>query len=386
MRRRDFETKRAKSLRLFVAPSQTLISSKYMFEIDFKFYNPFTLESGEILDSLQLRCTIYGTLNADKSNAVLVFHALTGNSRVGDWWNGVMCDGCALDTSEFAFVCVNYLGSCYGSTSAKSLLNKGLRSKKNTGLPLVTVRDIVRSNVHLFDYLGIKKFKAVIGGSVGGMLALQFAADFPNLTEQVISIAATPLSAMGLALNHLQRQAISLNDINLARQIAMVSYKSPRQFDNRFGRKPNRNGENPRQKHENRFDIAGYLDYQGENFNERFEIESYQLITKAMDLFDLSDEQIRQITAKVSLVGISSDWLFPASDVRNLAERFSKHGVKTDYYEIVSDDGHDAFLSDIAETSRVLKEISAANKHEQMRKRLPVNINEMRINATNAFS
>jgi homoserine O-acetyltransferase/O-succinyltransferase len=333
-----------------------------MFEIDFKFDEPFTLESGEILDSLQLRCTIYGKLNADKSNAVLVFHALTGNSRVGDWWNGVMCDGCALDTSEFAFVCINYLGSCYGSTSAKSLLNKGLRSKKNTGLPLVTVRDIVRSNVHLFDYLGIKKFKAVIGGSVGGMLALQFAADFPNLTEQVISIAATPLSAMGLALNHLQRQAIKLNDINLARQIAMVSYKSPRQFDNRFGRKPNRNGENPQKTHENRFDIAGYLDYQGENFNERFEIESYQIITKAMDLFDLSDDQIRQITAEVSFVGISSDWLFPASDVQNLAERFNKNGVKTNYCKMVSDDGHDAFLSDVAETSRVLKRILGTEK------------------------
>ncbi len=339
-----------------------------MFEIDFKFNEQFTLESGEILDSLQLRCTIYGKLNADKSNAVLVFHALTGNSRVGDWWNGVMCDGCALDTSEFAFVCVNYLGSCYGSTSAKSLQPNGLRSKKNNGLPLVTVQDIVRSNVHLFDYLGIKKFKAVIGGSVGGMLALQFAADFPNLTEQVISIAATPLSAMGLALNHLQRQAIGLNDIKLARQIAMISYKSPRQFDNRFGRKPNRNGENPRKKHANRFDIAGYLDYQGENFNERFEIESYQLITKAMDLFDLSDEQIRQITAKVSLVGISSDWLFPASDVQSFAERFSKHGVKTNYYEIVSDDGHDAFLSDVAETSRVLRKILTAEPQRRREK------------------
>ncbi|MBX7170818.1 MAG: homoserine O-acetyltransferase [Pyrinomonadaceae bacterium] len=330
-----------------------------MFEIDFKFNEPFTLESGEVLDSLQLRCTIYGKLNEDKSNAVLVFHALTGSSRIGDWWNGVMCDGCALDTSEYAFVCVNYLGSCYGSTSAKSLKKLG-KSYKKSELPLVTVRDIVRSNVFLFEYLGIKKFKAVIGGSVGGMLALQFAADYPELTEKVISLAATPLSAMGLALNHLQRQAIYLNDIKLARQIAMVTYKSPRQFDNRFGRKPNRNGENPKEKHENRFDIAGYLDYQGESFNHRFEIESYQLITKAMDLFDLTDEQIQQISTKVSLVGISSDWLFPADDVRNLAKRFKRNGVETEYFEIVSDDGHDAFLSDIKETSRVLKEILTA--------------------------
>jgi homoserine O-acetyltransferase/O-succinyltransferase len=336
-----------------------------MFEIDFKFNESFTLESGQVLDSFELRCTIYGKLNADKSNAVLVFHALTGSSRIGDWWNGIMCDGCALDTSEFAFVCVNYLGSCYGSTGVSSLKKQRLKQKKDE-LPLVTVRDIVRSNVHLIDYLGIKKFKAVIGGSVGGMLALQFAADFPDLTEQIISIAATPLSAMGLALNHLQRQAIELNDIGLARKIAMLSYKSPRQFDNRFGRKPNRNGENPSENFANRFDIAGYLDYQGEIFNRRFEIESYQLITKVMDLFDLTDGQIRQITAKVSLVGISSDWLFPASDVRNLAEKFKQNNVETEYFEIVSDDGHDAFLSDIAETSRVLKKILATKTRKNL--------------------
>jgi homoserine O-acetyltransferase/O-succinyltransferase len=338
-----------------------------MFEVDFKFNDPLTLESGQILDSFELRCTIYGNLNADKSNAVLVFHALTGSSRVGDWWNGVMCDGGALDTSKYAYVCVNYLGSCYGSTSASSLKKQGLRYKKNE-FPLVTVRDIVRSNVHLMEYLGIKKFKAVIGGSVGGMLALQFGVDYPNLTDQIISIAATPLSTMGLALNHLQRQAIELNDIGLARQIAMLSYKSPRQFDRRFGRKPNRNGEKPSEKHGNRFDIAGYLDYQGEIFNERFEIESYQLITKAMDLFDLTDEEIQKITAKVSLVGISSDWLFPADDVKNLAKRLKRNGVAAEYLEIISDDGHDAFLSDFAETSRVLNQILVTKKREYFQK------------------
>src|SRR6188768_4306960 len=204
-----------------------------MFEVDYTLDEPFELESGVELSGIRLRCTIYGKLNADRSNAVLVFHALTGSSRIGEWWNGVMCDGCALDTSELAFVCVNYLGSCYGSTSAKSL------KKRNRELPIVTTRDIVRSNALLFEYLGIKKFRAVIGGSVGGMLALQFAVDHPELADRVISIAATPLSAMGLALNHLQRQAIFQNDLELARKIAVVSYKSPRQFEDRFGRNIN---------------------------------------------------------------------------------------------------------------------------------------------------
>lgn len=332
-----------------------------MFEIDYTFNEPFTLESGDVLPEVKLRATVYGKLNEDRSNAILVFHALTGSSRIGDWWNGLMCDGCALDTSEYAFICVNYLGSCYGSTSARSLKK---RRTKGSDAPLVTLRDIVRTNFHLLDYLGIKKFRAVVGGSVGGMLALQFAADHPDLTEECISIAATPLSAMGLALNHLQRQAIKNNDLEMARKIAVVSYKSPRQFDARFGRKPNRNGEDPHAKSDDRFDIGGYLDHHGDAFRERFEIESYDLITKAMDLFDLDDEDLRRVTAKVSLVGISSDWLFPASDVRRLSRRFQQNGVDAEYFEIDSEDGHDAFLSDIAETSRVLREILGVKADE----------------------
>lgn len=347
-----------KSNRLFqqIAKLQLLLpTATDMFEIDFKFVEPFVLESGEILSSIELRATIYGKLNADKSNAVLVFHALTGSSRVGDWWEGVMGDGKGLDTSRYAFICVNYLGSCYGSTSGKLLKKKGLNYKKQ--LPLVTVRDIVRTNIHLSEYLGIEKFKAVIGGSVGGMLALQFAIDFPGLTEKSVAIGATPLSPMGLALNHLQRQAVENNDIEMARKIAMLSYKSPAQFNQRFGRKPNRNGENPHKKHENRFDIAGYLDYQGEIFQRRYEIESYQIITKAMDLFDLSDKQIQQISAKTYLIGISSDWLFPSKDVLDLAKRFRRNGVDTEFTELVSEDGHDAFLSDTGKMSAILREV-----------------------------
>jgi len=333
-----------------------------MFEIDFRFNEPFELESGEVLDEVRLRCTIYGKLNADKSNAVLVFHALTGSSRVGDWWNGVLCDGCALDTSELAFVCVNYLGSCYGSTTARSI-----KKKRRGELPIVTARDIVRGNALLFGHLGIEKLRAVIGGSVGGMLALQFAVDYPELVDEIISIAATPLSAMGLALNHIQRHAVKKGDIELARKIAVVSYKSPRQFDARFARKPNRNGEDPGIGHGHRFDIGGYLDHHGDAFRERFEIESYELITKAMDLFDLTDTEIRKIRANVSLVGISSDWLFPASDVKSLRDRLVLLGVNAKYHQIESDDGHDAFLSDVAEMSRVLREILDDERKESAR-------------------
>lgn len=334
-----------------------------MFEVDYTFNEPFQLESGETLAEVKLRATVYGRLNEDKSNAILVFHALTGSSRIGDWWNGLMCNGCALDTSEYAFICVNYLGSSYGSTSASTLRKR--RSKGGRAeLPIVTTRDIVRTNVLLLEHLGVKKLRAAIGGSVGGMLALQLAVDFPELAEHCVSIAATPLSAMGLALNHLQRQAIRQNDLELARKIAVVSYKSPRKFGERFGRNPNRNGEDPKASRDHRFDVGGYLDHQGDLFRDRFEIDSYDLITKAMDLFDLTDQDLRRIKSKVSLIGITSDWLFPAADVRALRERLVRHGVDAHYHEIESEDGHDAFLSDIAKTSRVIRRVLSSDGDE----------------------
>ncbi len=329
-----------------------------MFEKDFTFEEPFALESGDTVSPLNLRCSVYGELNADCSNAVLVFHALTGSSRIADWWGDVLGAGRGLDTSKYALLCVNYPGSCYGSTTAKTL-------KERCGkLPVVTTRDIVCANIKVAERLGIKKFKAAVGGSVGGMLALQLAADFPDLTAKCIAIGATPLSPLGLALNHLQRQALRHNDIGLARQAAMLSYKCAALLDERFARNPNRNGEDPYDGFESRFDVAGYLDYQGEIFEKRFETESYELITKTMDLFELVDEEIAKIKAVVSLIGISSDWLFPASDVKSYSQKLKSLGVKTEYIELVSNDGHDAFLSDADLVSDILKEVLARESTE----------------------
>lgn len=330
------------------------------FEIDLKSDEPFELECGKTLSSLALRCTIYGQLNADKSNAVLVFHALTGSSKIAEWWSDIIGDEKVLDTSQFAFVCVNYIGSCYGSTGADSFKFLGKNNKKE--FAPVTVRDIVRSQIYLLERLGIEKFAAVIGGSVGGMCALQTAVDYPEIADHFVVIGATPLSAFGLALNHIQRKALDIeNDVQIARQIATLSYKSPEIFNERFARKPNRNGENPRENYESRFDVAGYLDYQGEIFTERFCADSYRVITKAMDLFDLNDEEISKIKAKITLVGISSDLLFPAKDVEDLAKRFESNGVNIEYVEFVSPDGHDAFLSDTAQMSEILRQALQEN-------------------------
>jgi homoserine O-acetyltransferase len=200
------------------------------------------------------------------------------------------------------------------------------------------------------------------------MQAMQWAIDFPEAVKRCISVGAAPLSALGLALNHLQRQAI-LSDVNwrdgkfdvqnaphnglaMARAIAMCSYKSAELFNERYSRKPNRNGENPYHSLQERYDIGGYLDYQGEIFTRRFDARAYLTITKAMDNFDPAhgyDSEtaaFHRISAFVTLVGISSDWLFPAEDVKSLARRMGNAGVQVEYEELKSAHGHDGFLAD----------------------------------------
>ena len=326
-------------------------------EDDYVSDEPLILASGENLPQIVQHYAIYGELNADKSNAVLVFHALSGSARIADWWSGIIGAGKSLNTSENAFICINYIGSCYGSTGAVSI-NPKTGEIYGAEFPLITVSDILQAQKRVLEYLGIEKLQAVIGSSVGGMCALQFAVDFPDSVEKCLVIGTSELSAMGLALNHLQRESLKLeNNVGLARQIAMISYKSPELFNRRFGRNPNRSGENPRLKFENRFDIAGYLDYQGDIFKNRFDAETFKIISKAMDLFELSDFEIQTIKATIYLVGISSDWLFPAADVKKLTERLIENGVNAEYINFESPDGHDAFLSDTAKMSEILRKI-----------------------------
>ena len=333
-------------------------------ETDYISGENFALESGAVLPEIVQHYAVFGEINADRSNVTLVFHALTGSARIDDWWTGLIGDGKALDTRGDAFICINFLGSRYGSTGAVN--SADLLGKNNkTEFPLVTVADIIRAQKLVLDSLGIRKLKAVVGGSVGGMCALQFASEFPEVAAKCVAIGACELSAMGLALNHLQREALKHErDVGLARQIAMISYKSPELFNARFARKPNRNGENPRAKFEHRFDVAGYLDHQSEVFKNRFDAETFKIISKAMDLFELSDDEIKKIRSRIYLVGISSDWLFPASDVKKLGARLNENGANAEYVEFVSPDGHDAFLSDTAKMSEILEKILATNKHE----------------------
>jgi len=307
---------------------------------------------------------------------VLVCHALSGSARVADWWAEMFRPEGAFDTSRYCLVCSNIIGSCYGSTGPGSL-NPRTGRPYGPDFPLVTVSDMVRAQARLLDHLGVRRVHAVLGGSIGGMQALQWAIDFPDRVETCVGIGVAPLSSMGLALNHLQRQAI-LNDpafgdgrytgqptqgLALARAIAMISYKSSALFAQRYGRNPNRNGEDPYRSATDRFDVNGYLDHQGEKFVTRFDANSYLTIAKAMDLFDparqygSAEAALRRIRARMLLIGISSDWLFPASEVRGLADQMSALGVKCEYAELASDHGHDGFLADPAGLTALLRPV-----------------------------
>lgn len=330
------------------------------YEGDFIFATdqPFQLFSGGSLQPVTLRYAVYGKLNERRDNAIVVCHALSGSARAADWWAQLFLspenpEG-VFDLERDFIVCSNLIGSCYGSTGPQSI-NPETGKAFGAEFPLVTVGDCVRAQSLLLDHLGIEKVRAVIGASLGGMQAIQWAIDFPHRAARCVAIGSAPLTAMGLALNHLQRQAI-LKDpktgLATARAIAMLSYKSEKLFDERYARRPNRNGEDPLRSMAERYDIGGYLDYQGEIFTRRFDPSSYLVVTKAMDNFhpavgyESEAAALARIKARMLMIGISSDWLFPPAEVRSLTERMQSAGANAEYVEIISDHGHDGFLAE----------------------------------------
>lgn len=347
-------------------PQQTLQPD---FEGDFLLEEgaPFALESGGSLPNASLRYAIYGKLNQARDNAILVCHALTGSARVADWWPDLFRDGHPLDIEKHCVIGINVLGSCYGSTGPSSI-NAATGKPYGADFPVVSIHDIVRAQTQVISHLGITQLCAVLGGSIGGMQALRWAIDYPERVAGCFAVGAAPLSAMGLALNHLQREIIRLDPawsggnyhaahppargLALARGLATCSYKSAALFTERFARNPDRAGGNPVESHAANYDVAGYLEYQGKIFNERFDANSYLVISRAMDSFDLSRgylneaDALARIRARVLMVGISSDWLFPAAEVRELAERIQHAGVVCNYIELHSEHGHDAFLAE----------------------------------------
>ncbi|MEJ7617242.1 MAG: homoserine O-acetyltransferase [Pyrinomonadaceae bacterium] len=369
------------------------------FEGDFTFAGgeSFHLAAGGELRPLVLRYTTYGRLNEARDNAILVCHALSGSSRVGDWWAEMFGSNRPFDASRFCIIGSNVVGSCYGSTGPCSI-DERTGEPYGVDFPPVTIGDMVAAQALLIEHLGIERLHAVVGGSIGGMQALEWAVSLPHKLARCVSIAATPLSAMGLALNHLQRRAIQndpawrggryapqeqpVNGLALARAIAMCSYKSAELFDERFGRRPDRTGEDPHRSLDERFDISGYLDYQGSAFTRRFDANTYLVISKAMDTFEFarryrSDElALSRIKARTTLVGITSDWLFPAADVKALGSAMKSANVDVDYHELQSSHGHDGFLAD---ADRLAPLLADAFNEETVDEQRGVHLNSMAV-------
>jgi homoserine O-acetyltransferase len=341
------------------------------------------LECGKTLARPTLHYAVYGRLNAERDNAVLVCHALSGSALVGAWWPEILAPGGLLSLDHDFVICINMLGSCYGSTGPGSVDPETGRVY-GPDFPLVSIRDNVRAQATLLESLGVRRLRLVLGGSIGGMQALDWTMLEPDRVERAAIIAVAPLSALGLALNHLQRQAIQ-NDpdwdggrylpqrpphrgLALARQIAMLSYKSASLFEERFGRNPNRNGEDPWSLDNDgggliggRFDIAGYLHHQGKRFIERFDANAYLAILRTMETWDPLHGHsspagaFGSIRARLSFVGISSDWLFPPDSVRQFASVIRASGAQAEFCEMASGHGHDAFLAEQAELVRLLQ-------------------------------
>src|SRR5262245_17062729 len=338
-------------------------------EGDFTFATdePFHLTGGGFLQPVTLHYALYGRPNARRDNVILVNHALSGSARVADWWGAFFGPGRPFDTARWCILGVNVLGSCYGSTGPPSV-NPETGRPYGGDFPVVSIVDMVHAQARLVEHLGIDRFHAVVGGSIGGMQGLAWAVHYPRKVPRCVAIGARPLPALGLARSHLQRQAIRnapawrnghyppddppLQGLALARALAMCTYKSPELFQHRYGRKPDRGGDDPARTPHGRYDVGGYLDYQGQVFLRRFDANCYLAVTKAQDTFEFGatpEEEalaFRRIKARVLLVGITSDWLFPAADVRGLAERMAAAGVDVGYLEQRSTHGHDGFLAD----------------------------------------
>lgn len=289
------------------------------------------LDCGATLPSVEQRVTIYGTPHSSGSNVVLVEHALTGSSRAAEWWPGIVGEGRLFDLHEWCVIGINALGGCYGSTGPISADN----------FPRITVRDIVRAEMRALDKLGIERIAIAIGGSLGGMRALQWAIDAPDRVGTAVMLGAHDHhSAMGIALNALQRDALRLHPqlgLRLARKIAMLTYKSEALLSKRHGRALDRHGKS-------RFDVEGYLEHQADLFEARMDAQSYAALTHAMDSFDVREHAADAALPRLIFVGITSDWLFRPEDVRAAAQRFARHGAR--YLELHSDHGHDAFLAE----------------------------------------
>jgi len=349
-----------------------------------RFAEPLRLASGGTLADYTLVYETYGTLNADKSNAVLVCHALNASHHVAGtyegepknvgWWNNMVGPGKPVDTDRFFVIGVNNLGSCFGTTGPMHN-NPATGKPYGAAFPVVTVEDWVNSQARLADALGIARFAAVMGGSLGGMQALAWSIMYPDRLANCVVIASTPkLSAQNIAFNDVARQAIlsdpdyhggdfyehgvvPKNGLRVARMVGHITYLSNDDMAEKFGRKLRNGAEPGAERTDYKFDfgidfeIESYLRYQGDKFSEYFDANTYLLITKALDYFDPArnvdgdlTRALANTTAEFFVASFSTDWRFSPDRSREIVQALVCNRRRVTYAEIDAPHGHDAFL------------------------------------------
>jgi homoserine O-acetyltransferase len=350
------------------------------------FADGLTLDCGRHLPELTVAYRTYGRLNAARSNAVLICHALTGDQYVAEtqpltgkpgWWNAVVGPGRAVDIEKFFVICSNVLGGCMGTTGPKSPHPERPGEPWGVEFPAVTIPDMVRAQKRLVEHLGISRLFAVIGGSMGGMQALAWAALYPDSVFAAVPVASAAYhSAQNIAFHEIGRQAIAADPffyggrywaegvtpergLAVARMTAHITYVSEAALTRKFGRRLQNATDLTLLG--DRFEVESYLEHQGSSFVRRFDANSYLTITRAMDLFDLAADHGGTLSAAFTgtktrflLVSFSSDWLFPTAQSRAIARALNHVAANVSFLEVVSDKGHDAFLLDEPDFHRTL--------------------------------
>ena len=337
---------------------------------------PLKLECGKTIKDFPLAYETYGELNKNKDNAILIFHALTGDqfasginpiTKKAGWWSNAVGPNKAIDTNKYFIICANVLGGCMGTFGPKEI-NKDLNEPYGLNFPVVTIKDMVNAQEYLLNHFNIKKLLCALGGSMGGMQLLQFCASFPDRTFSAIPIACSSShSAQNIALNELARQAIMAdpewckgsygksknipkNGLAVARMAGHISYLSESGLQEKFGRKLQEKTDYEFNFNAD-FQVESYLRHQGFSFVDRFDANSYLYITRAMDYFDLSRqykngliEAFKNQKTKFLVISFSSDWLYPTKQSKDIVIALNASGANVAFSEIKTDKGHDSFL------------------------------------------
>ena len=348
---------------------------------------PLKLDCGKTIQNFPLAYETYGKLNEKKDNAILVFHALTGDQFASGknpitnkegWWSYALGPDKAIDTNKFFVICANVIGGCMGSYGP-SHLDNSTGKPFGTNFPVITINDMVNAQYNLLEYFNIKKLFSVIGGSMGGMQVLQFISNFPDKSHTVIPIACTAShSAQNIALNELGRQSIMADHnwmegfyaenkknpdkgLAVARMAAHITYLSKKGLQEKFGRKLQER-DDLKFGFDADFQIESYLRYQGSVFVDRFDANSYLYITRAMDYFDLTKQfngnlskAFEKTSSKFFIISFTSDWLYPTTENREIVIALNAIGKNVGFVEINSDKGHDSFLLDIPDFLNAVK-------------------------------